>query len=465
MDKSKYKKLGLGGRITEYMQNPSDVLRQNQLNLNKAQAKALTNVPLQGLGALGDIVMNYGLSNFDLSELKLNNQMAYGGKVGNNVSVEVEDEEVAEMPNKQMVKFKGKKHEQGGIDVNLPVGTTVYSDRIKVDGKTLAERKKEREKKKRDLSKLLDLRKSDSILTNTEKRMNFLNEEEESLDTSLQELVNNIDKSDKMSYGGTVKPYPGIFNTNAYRKNPSTNPGAESSEEFEGFENVENFQGLNNNSLSNYLNLPNIPNMPDMTMGDYISMFGTIQAAISPMKNTLKNQANTQPNVNVYSDYGEDSLNTLKETENVISQNRDYNIKNNNLNRTVEQRNNRNSARGINTLRGLDIATNYQKDILDEKAIVTYLNQINEYKNQFANMELQVEGVRKRGEEAKNLANQQDQDNFYTQLGQDKVSKALGVQQLGKQFNDIFGRETTMNLLNQLSQYGIELDIKGKPKK
>lgn len=47
-------------------------------------------------------------------------------------NVEVEDQETALTPDKQLSKFKGKTHEEGGIKVNLPGGTYVFSEHRKV---------------------------------------------------------------------------------------------------------------------------------------------------------------------------------------------------------------------------------------------------------------------------------------------------------------------------------------------
>ncbi len=62
---------------------------------------------------------------------------AYGGEA--NSQIEVEDDEVLETPMGSVSKVSGASHEQGGVDVNVPDGTKIYSDRIKIDGKTMAE--------------------------------------------------------------------------------------------------------------------------------------------------------------------------------------------------------------------------------------------------------------------------------------------------------------------------------------
>ena len=48
-----------------------------------------------------------------------------GGMEG---TAEVEGEETAVLPDSELVKFKGKKHKDGGIKVDLPNGTRIYSE-------------------------------------------------------------------------------------------------------------------------------------------------------------------------------------------------------------------------------------------------------------------------------------------------------------------------------------------------
>lgn len=54
-----------------------------------------------------------------------------GGKYQMGGTAEVEGEETAVLPDSELVKFKGKKHDQGGIKVDLPNGTRIYSEHTK----------------------------------------------------------------------------------------------------------------------------------------------------------------------------------------------------------------------------------------------------------------------------------------------------------------------------------------------
>ena len=114
-------------------------------------------------------------------------KMAYGGAV----PIEVEDGEVAQLPNNTVVEFNGARHEQGGISTALPVGTDVYSDRIKIDNVSLSDRKKKRIKRSMKLSELYK-KFNDKLLENTIKRTQQIHQIEEESDLAVQDNVRNM---------------------------------------------------------------------------------------------------------------------------------------------------------------------------------------------------------------------------------------------------------------------------------
>lgn len=82
---------------------------------------------------------------------------ALGGPMGLNMSpAEVEGGEVLQTPGGKTQKIHGPKHEQGGIYVERPNGTKVFSDRLKVtSGKTYAEEAAKIKKQIEEYEKLL----------------------------------------------------------------------------------------------------------------------------------------------------------------------------------------------------------------------------------------------------------------------------------------------------------------------
>jgi len=138
-------------------------------------------------------------------------KFALGGTVSSNIPINVEDGEIMKLPNGQQVEMKGSRHEQGGIDTVAPEGTTIYSDRLKVNGKTLAERQKIRANKELKLAKLLKGNEADAISKNTLERVQAQNRQEDDKDKQMMAFANQMEEDlsviDTFMNGGMVKSY------------------------------------------------------------------------------------------------------------------------------------------------------------------------------------------------------------------------------------------------------------------
>lgn len=117
-----------------------------------------------------------------------------------NKKYELEGGEMFQDTQGQMTEFKGPSHSQGGIDVNLPAGT-VYSKRLKRDGKTMVERKKAREKRIEAAFKNLEKNPMSQIARNTMTRVAEVSMMEEMDDVNFMESKRR-ESSEKMAYGG-----------------------------------------------------------------------------------------------------------------------------------------------------------------------------------------------------------------------------------------------------------------------
>ena len=117
-------------------------------------------------------------------------KMAFGGAT--NLPVEVEGQEVGETPNGELLDFQGPSHENGGIPIALPEGTEIYSKRIKVDGVSMADRKKKREKKTMTLESLFEKNKTDALIKNSLNRTQENNQIEEDSDNKIQMVVKQL---------------------------------------------------------------------------------------------------------------------------------------------------------------------------------------------------------------------------------------------------------------------------------
>ena len=196
------------------------------------------------------------------------------------------------------------------------------------------------------------------------------------------------------------------------------------------------------------------------TAGDLLTLAGTAYSAFAPMANTLENRAGDTPNVNEYKDFGKESLDTLARAAGFLTQERD------NSNRKVAsasrgaKKSGRAGARGINQVRAMDLATDINTTNAQADIDTAFANKTLGLLGQKANLQSTIDQVVMGGEQAADLADRQDRDNFYTQLGKDKASKGEGIQQLGKNVNTMLQNPILLNLLDNMGQY-VSMDAKG----
>ena len=519
-------------------------LLPNILNSNKLQKT--------DVNSLFDFIKNNKNNN--------NLEFAYGGKV----PVEVEGQEVGETPAGELMEFNGPSHESGGIPIGLPEGTEIYSKRIKVDGVSMANRKKKRENKAVSLESLLEKNKTDNLIKNSLERTKEVNAFEEDADNKIQQVVKQLldsqeapkTKFKQHAYGNTVGggddpfakvkyydklstnefgPYfqkymtevgnsnldwsnpqtmkdyqthigltgnqvdgmPGTitFGTSIgkYGKTPGFNPGATSTNPDINFDAINN--KFNNLPISDDARLGEVTNRAynpspvassgtgvddtsdgttttptgkgfgdifgGMTAGDAMGMFGNLYQAFAPAKETERNRAGDTANINAFKDYGKDGLETLDSTKQYVNQVRDEKLADLELSRTAGIKRGRNSARGINTMRALDLATDANVNNTKADTYSQFAQEMMSILGQEAGMENQRDQVVMQGEQNRDLADRQDRDNYFTQRAIDKAAIGQGISETGGSLNEIKQRKMTETLINQLSNYGITIDEHG----
>lgn len=484
--KKKYR-LGTGKRgvVRTYIDNPKDDLIQNEINIVKSQNEAANNPLVKGLNILGGFAIEE--SSMIGSNIGSGGMAKYGG-VSGGVPVEVEDDEAAQLPNGDLINFEGADHSQGGIDTNLPKGTKIYSEKIKIDGESMADRKNRRVKSASKFKKMVDDNKYDILATNSLKATEKSNKIQDDLDMDLQESIRQaLDKSTedikKYKYGtdgvgedgyDELDPY-GIKNfffnpkrQQGGREYGTGNPapmntlGASSSSEPDlkgelrdpmSYE-LPGYEDPVNNNKNSFKD-------PNIHLGDIVGLAGNMVSTFGPMNNTKKNRAGDTPNINPYEGYGEDGLARLENSKDLLASNRDNQFADLKVAQNSLNSRNRNSARGVNTMRALDIASHSQT-LKSTRAINndynTGLANINSQQAQFEN---QQDRMVMHGKGQKDMADRYDRDNYYSQLAQDISTQGTGLQQTGKDLNSMEQNKMMENLLNQLSKYGLVLDRSG----
>lgn len=214
-----------GMNPNNYIISPSEALADYDIMMAKAENAAVNNPWAPYVSAIGGAASSFlsnsaGLLTADGAGIKgnaggiLKKAISKGGKIAlnsagsiaeglaangmNNVQsdVEVEGGEMYETPQGQVGEFQGPSHEQGGIPLevgqDVEEGTKVYSDRLKIGDKTLAERKESRERQIANLEKIASQPLVDQAVKNASKRKMMAIQKEEMADLDFQEKVNNI---------------------------------------------------------------------------------------------------------------------------------------------------------------------------------------------------------------------------------------------------------------------------------
>lgn len=554
------------------IENPDTALYENQIDWAKATLKAddgLTNA-LDLLGAIGmqvgSSIMQQGMSKgqgvssggFNWGNL-LNQGMqgintyagmqqmprtyATGGKV-----INVEGGEIVETPNGVPIEMVGPSHAQGGIDITIPKGTTeIFSKRVKgPDGKTMAARKKAREKQVANLQKELAKDPTNKILQKTLEKVLLNNEIQEQEDLMIMQNIRNKKqgKTTEFADGGVYNPAydPSLWNWSQMVPNPNLSyientsnfgskfgtsipsdfydlaqniAGANNYNlDFSNKDSIKGFQGLlgtnqdgvigndtysrmqkyvtplnitptgydlNENTnpvgtVNTNINLANfIPSSSTSTsssstdakeginwnnllnsglsFGDMVGIAGNIYSMTAPMRNTLKNRAGDTPNINAFKDYGKEGLQVLDKSKQYVNQIRDQQLKSLETSRASAINRGRNSARGINTLRAMDLATdmatNQQKNAIFQQFAQAMMGIL----GQEAQMENQQDAMVMQGEQQRDLADRQDRDNFYSQMAQNIANIGTGLQKTGKDINQVKTRNVTGKAMNNMFNY------------
>ena len=515
--KTKKKKYSLGtgrnGVVKNYIESPNETLVENEISMAKARQKADSNVLSNGLSLFGNLAMQYGLGmtggtkgavkgvGQGFGNMFGGEEKALGGPV-KGANVEVEGEEVGETPDGQLLDFKGPSHENGGMDVNLPEGTEIFSKRITVKGKTMAERKLNREKKEMSLQKLLEKNSMDSVLKNSLKRTKETNAAEEAEDQSLQEMIGKMQEMvkkygfgtgpkgiQKFADGGKVGPggikygdpdpanpadpyhymspedflakSQNYLTTNAIESKPTSidfkgidkffskdiiadnasldgDGVSDTNQSFDSFAknmNRTNKNGEVDNASKDSL-LPGEENLFNLTGGDILGLAGTAYSTFAPMDNTNKNRAGDTPNINAFKDYGNDALDSIDNAKGYIAGQRDKALSDIETSRNRITINNRNSARGVNTQRALDLASEVNANKAEGDVYDSFAKNMMSLLSQQAGFEDKQDQMVMTGEQQKDLNDRADRDNYYSQLAQDIATKGEGIQVMGKMLNE-----------------------------
>jgi hypothetical protein len=573
-----------------YIQSPNEVLNDYNIMLAKADLEVANNklVPIVSMiGGLAQEAIKFGgAGGFNKGALTTPPKTAANGMNNVNSDVEVEGGEMYETPQGDTGEFQGPSHEQGGIpmEVNqdIPEGTKVYSDRLKVGDKTLAERKEARERQIANLEKTAAEPLIDSALKNATKRKMAAIQKEEMGDLQFQEQVNNmqqmadsvikafgtsVDGIQKMDNGGIVygKGYDEAMFKDFYSKYNELNPGGVMDMNFiqgdlgmdsktpgfgkmfgpgtykasqdwlaankdktpDGYvtgdangdnisdtlannpninyDALKNFtigEGINDNASLSYgdpyaedgvnfempantvmtpadqygqgvdtsseVDLPGnmlsrglakagtaVNKMGGLPgMGDMVGMFGNYLGATAGLKNAAEQRSTDITHRNVYANAGKESQKQLDNAMSSIENSKAQAIVKATTTTQGGKKSGRNSARGVNQMRGMDwlydTALNEQIASISANAA----NQVSDIFKTKSSVALSTDQLKGQGEYQANMANEAAKDAYYTAKGLGLKDQALGVQNIGKDLNTMKKNKVKWNIAKKSGTYG-----------
>jgi len=450
---------GNTGVIKGYMPDPSEVLRQNEINLDIAKAEAADNPFVKGLDMIGQLATQTGLNmlggamkkgkpNVDKVQKGINKDMDDGLMVlakgsgvegvqgkGEQVPVRVEKGELLETPDGVVTKEGGERHGKDGEGGNtkfVEEGTIVTSDNedIKIAGKTMAERKEIRIARLSKISKSLETDPTDALAKETYKRTSEKNEYEEQADLQVQEFARMMaGESEKMFATGTGKE------------------GVKSYSKGTDGKGVKSFGGKLLDGFKDFAG--------GFTPGDVMGIAGNIFQGNSALSQARNNAAGSTPNENQFANYGDDAMATLGEADAQIIGMQGQAEKKLDQERTGAINRVRKSSRSANVVNamqlGIDAQANASMADIYSKFAQTTLNNI--YKK--AGLQTDIDQKKMTGAGVADIANRMDADNADTQLGVAKETYARSLQQTGKDLNQNKKSNVLANLTAQLSKYGL----------
>lgn len=400
-------------------------------------------------------------------------QYAMGGNTKKK-RIEVEGGEVMQQPNGQLHQIKGASHEEGGVNVTVPQGTKVYSDRLAVDGKTMQQRKKNREKM---LSKLNNLTEDNSSvpLKNTIKRTSQIAALEEQADMALQEVANHLYGSPKKAaYGDGGDPEPELpwWVADQYRNQQQVQVPFQ-----RGYKPP--LTTVTGRTLPSTVISPKIPttartinpnlttaptpepeptmNAGRMTTGDYVGLAGNLFNAIAPIVNTRNAASDTLPNINRFRGFGRKALQENDNAQGYAERERTNALTDLATSTNAAYERNISGASSIQTKRALDIATNIGANKSRNSIDNTLSNQMIGLMDKRGNLENQKDQAEMQGQTVADEQNQQTIDNYYSNMAENLTNFGSNIQGIGKSLNVSKGNQDNIDLIGLLSQNGIKI--------
>lgn len=371
-----------------------------------------------------------------------------------NKTVEIEGNEMLEFPNGATMQAQGPSHEGGGITLPLPVGTQVYSKRLKVDGKTMAKRKEDRDRRVKRAYKLVSDNPFDVAKENTLRRTAEQAQMEDMSDMMIQEQKNTAKSGGKMGMGGKVKyaygsgpagipqafdPLFQSINENVY--GPFQQPYFANAQPTPVANTFQKYLDKTGEKNMNYA-MNAVPFVPQeqaqpsrpgfgqtvgniaRALGPAMGPAGAAIGMLGPLASTIINRIGDKQNESFFEDYGRQGLATNARSMRNFSSARTQGLQDLRMAQAGADAQSFGSVNTARSSRQLNAANTMKGQTQLNRNYLDALDQSMQNRSQLQN---QRDQVVMQARERADIANVQDRDQFYTNLSSNLSNVGTGL--------------------------------------
>ena len=191
-------------------------------------------------------------------------------------------------------------------------------------------------------------------------------------------------------------------------------------------------------------------------MGDAALMAGTLFTSLANRRNTDRQQQATLPNVNVYA--GIQGYNDMLYQRQLQDIERQQNLQNQSIksNLTAQLNANKNNTRSSSVQRVLDATVYGQANKAHQQTSIQASQLRNQLDAQKQQMDMKADVYYRKGEAARRLADQQDIDNYYSQIAKDNTGMGETITRAASLINERSNQQRKQDYFtnSMLQQYG-----------
>ena len=191
-------------------------------------------------------------------------------------------------------------------------------------------------------------------------------------------------------------------------------------------------------------------------VGDAALMAGTLFTSLANRRNTDRQQQATLPNVNVYA--GIQGYNDMLYQRQLQDIERQQNLQNQSIksNLTAQLNTNKNNTRSSSVQRVLDATVYGQANKAHQQTSIQASQLRNQLDAQKRQMDMKADVYYRQGEAARRLADQQDIDNYYSQIAKDNTGMGETITRAASLINERSNLQRQQDYFtnSMLQQYG-----------